>query len=234
MKFENVPNALGKFELFSSAYSADPTVTATAKLVVKRKLFLTPNVLSEDPVENRLLYYQACDDIHRCTLPCSIEDAEILAALRLQAEFSDFDEDKFAKHEKLVYVHSFIHSLMPRSFVRGACTCSLARDVAPLCSLEDYLPETLVALYPSHPWMQLIKHQYATMTGMKAEEARTYYLQYCQELPLYGFHLFVVEHREDASVWHMPKQFRVAVNVSGIYFIALDSPVRATDTDTDE
>jgi hypothetical protein len=50
-----------------------------------------------------------------------------------------------------------------------------------------------MAQHPSHPWLKLVIGQYATMIGMKTDEAKLYYLQYCQELPFYGFHIFIVE-----------------------------------------
>jgi hypothetical protein len=79
-------------------------VSATAKFVVRRKLFLNPRQLSDDVVENRLLYHQAATAIHDGSLLCNIEDAEILAALRLQAEIGDFDETSEEKHANTMYV----------------------------------------------------------------------------------------------------------------------------------
>ena len=67
----------------------------STKLIVKKKLFLNPRTMSSDNVGNQLLFHQCCKSIRTGELPCNVEDAEILCALRLQASEGDFNMEKF-------------------------------------------------------------------------------------------------------------------------------------------
>jgi hypothetical protein len=88
---------LGRLErsLFVEEVVLDSVSKASAipnfrfSLVFRRKIYLQPRVLPEDPVELTLLYYQACEEVQEGTLPTSEADAAKIAAFRLQHDIGD-------------------------------------------------------------------------------------------------------------------------------------------------
>ena len=65
----------------------------------------------------------------------------------------------------------------------------------------EYIPESLLKKEKNHDWCQAVVDQYGSMVGMSAPEAQSYYVRYCKELPLFGYHLFTVTVRGAALQW---------------------------------
>jgi hypothetical protein len=71
-------------------------------------------------------------------------------------------------------------------------------------------------------WKAMLDARWKELEGCSLEEARDKYLQYCFQLPFYGYHLFPVTHYSD---WRMPQDVFIAINYTGIFFVSADKDV---------
>lgn len=61
------------------------------------------------------------------------------------------------------------------------------------------------------------------LVGVGKEEAKNMFLQFCTQLPFYGFHIFPVKHH--SSSWKMPTDVFIAIHISGIFFLSAGKEV---------
>jgi hypothetical protein len=85
---DNLADAIAKFERFESDCRAKG-IRVQFRFMFKRKVFLDPRVMPEDPVERSLMFYQAYNDLISGRLPCSEREAVQLAGLKLQIDYGD-------------------------------------------------------------------------------------------------------------------------------------------------
>ena len=86
-------NSMSKFEELKACYSKEDCDVETS-FIIKRKLFLTPRKMPNDPVEKQLLYHQARKNILYGQLLVTEQDALILCALEMQEQSGDFDSSR--------------------------------------------------------------------------------------------------------------------------------------------
>lgn len=138
-----------------------------AKLVLKTT---TPEVMN-DPESINLLYVQAVCDVTSNRYPIKDKDIPVLAALQLQAQFSDFK---------------------PSTHIAGWLAPRI-QDYMPivLCMGKQGKDQKLVK-----EWEQKILTKYPKVAGFKVEEAKINYLEFMQDWTFYGATFFSVEQRQ--------------------------------------
>jgi hypothetical protein len=155
-----------------------------AKLVLKT----TTQEVVEDPECVNLLYLQAVHDVTTNRYPLKEKDIPVLAALQLQAEFSDFK---------------------PSMHIAGWLAPRIQKYMPiVLCQGKKGVDQKLVK-----EWEQKILSKYPKVSGFKVQEAKLHYLEFMQEWTFYGATFFIVEQRQFKDY---PSPLSLGITAEGI------------------
>lgn len=72
-------------------------------------------------------------------------------------------------------------------------------------------------------WRKYINENHKLLQGVDKNEATKMYIQFCTQLPFYGFHLYPVKHY--SVLWKMPTDIFIAVHILGIFFLSAGKEV---------
>lgn len=98
---DKVADSLAKFENLQVAMK-EQKMTITAKLIFKKRLFLTREL--DNQMERELVFHQTVTDLLMGVLPCADEEVVALAALKLQVIFIILDHQNFIFHIAYIVV----------------------------------------------------------------------------------------------------------------------------------
>eukprot|EP00118_Oscarella_pearsei_P025077 m.307450 g.307450 ORF g.307450 m.307450 type:complete len:2013 (+) comp42307_c0_seq1:102-6140(+) len=87
---EKVADAIFKWEKYAKSTNSFKNL----KLTFKKRLFLKPYTNPKDPVEFKIVFHQAIDDVVNDRFPVTFDEAVYLAALRAHVELGEFVEDQ--------------------------------------------------------------------------------------------------------------------------------------------
>lgn len=87
LAWEKVADAIFKWEKYARSTHSQKEL----KLTFKKRLFLKPWGMPQDPVEFSLVFHQAIDDVLNDRFPVTYDEAVYLTALRAQVDIGDFD-----------------------------------------------------------------------------------------------------------------------------------------------
>ena len=93
------------------------------QLVFKRKTYINPRMLPEDPVERQLLFMQACEELASDTMFCNDTDAVKLASLRVQHDLGDYTAPT-------MYTAKVLEAALPKALLRKRGAEALRQLVA--------------------------------------------------------------------------------------------------------
>ena len=85
---EMISDITFKWDNFAKSTNSDKTL----KFIVKKRIFMEPKIRSTISMEERLLLFQAMEDIVNDKFPVTEEEAVWLASLRAQAEHGDYND----------------------------------------------------------------------------------------------------------------------------------------------
>merc|ERR1712100_260509 len=89
---------------------------------------------------------------------------------------------------------------------------------------KELLPVNIRHQKGEKDWKSALREHQEQLRGTSKEEARERFLQYCIQLPFYGYHLVEVR-PSSSSGWDLPSVFYVALHVSGLFFVSADKEV---------
>lgn len=181
------------------------------KFMFRKKLHLDPRELSDDNVENHLLYHQTVQDFLDDRLPCDEKDAKILGSLLLQF---DGDYTPPVKTPEQLEEEAKIEAQKQE----GIFDEELLKAVDTEIDLYSVVPKQVVLTSEKDEleWDKELIELHKALKGMPHDKCQRLFLQHAKKLPLFGTTVYSVTHRSNLD---MPAQVGLAVAIDGIMFV---------------
>eukprot|EP00036_Acanthoecidae_sp_10tr_P012400 CAMPEP_0206295594 /NCGR_PEP_ID=MMETSP0106_2-20121207/5245_1 /ASSEMBLY_ACC=CAM_ASM_000206 /TAXON_ID=81532 /ORGANISM="Acanthoeca-like sp., Strain 10tr" /LENGTH=2074 /DNA_ID=CAMNT_0053726249 /DNA_START=150 /DNA_END=6370 /DNA_ORIENTATION=- len=185
-----------KYQTVSRKGATQALGLGDARFVFRKRLFLDPKSVPTDPMEYRLLYYQAVHCVTRADeFPITDADALRLAGLQAQVNWGEADKSKLTRYND-------IYAYLPRRLAQSK------NDGEP-----EFWKEQLFEAHQKYGR----DTKGAWFTDLRA---MTMYLTLVKQFPQYGGAFFDVQYK---GFWTLPNRLLLSIDVTGFKFIHLFS-----------